>query len=78
MVIKMDKEVIAILKSIEPNSNFESSTDFFEDELIDSFGVMTLITLLERHFHISIRAEDISADNFMNMDCIELLMKKYI
>ena len=46
MVIKMDKEVIAILKSIEPNSNFESSTDFFEDELIDSFGVMTLITLL--------------------------------
>ncbi|MCI9109036.1 MAG: hypothetical protein HFI00_12715 [Lachnospiraceae bacterium] len=78
MVIKMDKEVIAILKSIEPNSNFESSTDFFEDELIDSFGVMTLITLLERHFHISIRAEDISADNFMNLECIALLLKKYI
>lgn len=78
MVIKMDKEVLAILQSIVPNSNFESSTDFFEDELIDSFGIMTLITLLERHFHISVRAEDISADNFMNLECIVLLLKKYV
>lgn len=74
----MCKEVIAILKNIEPNSDFENSIDFFEDELIDSFGIMTLITLLERHFHISIRAEDITADNFMNLECIELLLKKYM
>lgn len=74
----MRKNILTILKSIVPDADFERSQDFFEDNLINSFGIMTLITVLEENFKISINGEDISADNLMNLECIEKLMEKYL
>lgn len=74
----MRNKILGILKEIEPDSAFENSVDFFEDELIDSFGIITLINVLEETYSISIEADDISAENFMNLDCIEQLLNKYM
>lgn len=74
----MKDKILSILKEIEPDGDFEDSLDFFEDELIDSFGIMTMITRLEKMFSINIRSEDIIADNFMNLSCIETLLNKYV
>lgn len=73
----MNREILEILKMIAPDSDFENSKDFFEDGLIDSFGIMTLVTLLEEKYQISIRGEDISADSFINLECIGNLIEKY-
>ncbi len=74
----MKDKILSILKEIEPDGDFEDSLDFFEDELIDSFGIITMITRLEKMFSINIRSEDIIADNFMNLSCIETLLNKYV
>ena len=74
----MKDKILAILKDIEPDGDFESSPDFFEEELIDSFGILTMITRLEETFSISIRSADITADNFMNLSCIEALLNRYV
>ncbi len=74
----MRDKILSILKEIEPDGDFEDSPDFFEEELIDSFGIMTMITRLEKMFSINIRSEDIIADNFMNLSCIETLLNKYV
>lgn len=74
----MKDKILAILKEIEPDGDFESSPDFFEEELIDSFGILTMITRLEEAFSINIQSADITADNFMNLSCIETLLSRYV
>lgn len=74
----MRDKILKILEQVQPDGNFEESDDFFEDELIDSIGVMTIITMLETTFSIAILAEDIVADNFQNILCIEKMLKKYL
>lgn len=71
----MRDKILSILREIEPEGDFENSPDFFEEELIDSFGVLTMITRLEKMFAINIPSKDITADNFMNLSCIEALLK---
>lgn len=70
----MRERILDILNIIRPGVDFEGSEDFFEDELIDSFGVLTLISMIESEFEIVIEGEDIGADNFQSLDCIEALI----
>ena len=74
----MRDKILTLLLEIEPDSDFVNSKDFFEDGLIDSFGVVSLITALEEQYSIQFEAGDISADNFMNLTCIIKLLEKYI
>lgn len=70
--------ILSILSEIEPDSDFNGSDDFFEDELIDSLGIMAFITALEERCSIHIDAGDIKADNFENLDSIQELLSKYM
>lgn len=74
----MRDKILEMLKEIAPDSDFEGSRDFFTDELVDSFGTITMVTMLEEMFAIRIEADDITADNFMNLEAIEALMNKYV
>ena len=38
----MEEEIFIILKDIQPEFDFETSTDFVEDGYLDSFDVVTL------------------------------------
>lgn len=72
----MREKIIAILNDVLPEADVELSEDLFEDGL-DSMGVMTIISVLQDEFSVEIAPEDITADNFSNLDEIESLMKKY-
>lgn len=69
--------VLEILDEINAGCDFENCDDFFEEELIDSMGVITMLSMLEDAFSISILPEDITADNFINVDSIVGLVEKY-
>ena len=69
--------VLEILEEINAGCAFENCDDFFEEELIDSMGVITMLSMLEDAFSISILPEDITADNFINVDSIVGLVEKY-
>lgn len=74
----MREAILAMLLEIEPDSDFENCKDFFEEELLDSFEIITAVNMLEQYFSIQIQAEDISAENFMNLAAIERLVDSYI
>ena len=59
-----------------PDVDVVSCEDFF-DEGLDSMGVMTIISMLQSEFDIEIEPEDITADNFSNMEELAELLKKY-
>lgn len=72
----MDK-ILNILKAINENADFEGSTDFFEDGLVDSMGIMTLVEQLESTYRIEIEGEDIIPENLCSIKKIQTLLERY-
>lgn len=74
----MKEKILDILKSIQPSNDFENSSDYVEDGLLDSFDVVQLVSELENTFNITISALDILPENFNSAGAIEKLVKSYL
>jgi acyl carrier protein len=72
----MDR-VPEILKSIRPEQDFESSQDFIEEGLLDSFDMVVLVTALDEAFSISIDGTEVVPENFKSIDAIRRLLVKH-
>ena len=70
-------KVPAILAQLSPGTDFAGSADFFEEGLLDSFDLITLISELDRAYGISIDGLDIVPDNFASVPKIEVLVARY-
>lgn len=73
----MKEKILAILQDIRPEVDFNDSEDFIEDGYLDSFDMVALVSNLDKTFGISILGEDIIPENFMNLEAIENIVKKY-
>lgn len=73
-----DKEerILAILKDIQPDAEFENGKDFIDEAYLDSFDVITLVSALEEEFGVLISALDILPENFGSVKAIEDLVLK--
>lgn len=72
----MREQIIKILKDIRPEFDFSDVLDFFEEGMLDSFDLVTLVAELDKAFNIHIDGLDIVPENFMNVDAISELLKK--
>lgn len=70
-------DVLSILKNMKDDADFEGSKDFIEDGLLDSFDIVTLVGELEEAFDMEISGRDIVPENFVSLESIEELVKKY-
>ena len=73
----MKEKILAILQDIRPEVDFTESNDFIDDGYLDSFDMVALVSNLDKTFGISILGEDIIPENFVNLDAIENIVKKY-
>lgn len=73
----MKEKILEILQDIRPEVDFNDSEDFIEDGYLDSFDMVALVSNLDKTFGISILGEDIIPENFMNLEAIENIVKKY-
>ena len=69
-------KVLPILTQIRPEFDFSQSDDFFEDGLLDSFDLVTLVSELDKAYGISIDGMDIVPQNFSNVAAIEALLTR--
>jgi len=69
--------IVKILQSIRPEFTFENTVDFFEEGMLDSFDMLSLISDLEKEFDIKINGMDIIPENFNSLSSIKDLLKKY-
>jgi acyl carrier protein len=72
----MDR-VPEILKSIRPEQDFESSQNFTEEGLLDSFDMVVLVTALDEAFSISIDGTEVVPENFKSIEAIRRLLTRY-
>ena len=69
--------VLNILKEVRPESDFEHSTDFLAEGLLDSFDIVALVSALDRHFNIAIDGVEILPENFNSLEAIQKLLVHY-
>ncbi|MCR5384697.1 MAG: acyl carrier protein [Saccharofermentans sp.] len=72
----MDKDVLDILEEIKPEFDFNDSEDFVMDGLLDSFDIISIVSMLEEKYGITIDGLDIVPENFSSVNSIvELVIK---
>lgn len=72
----MKQRILELLKVINPVADYESSIDFIEDGLLDSFDVINLVVAIDEQMGISIPGIEILPDNFKNVAAINNLLKR--
>lgn len=69
----MDR-IVEILQSVRPGIDVNSNT-LVDDELLDSFDIVTLVSELIDTFNVDISVEDIIPDNFNSVEAINKLIE---
>ena len=64
-----------ILWDLHPELEINGETKLIEDGVLDSLDIVTLVTDLNEEYKISIEAEDITPENFKNLDTILTLVR---
>ena len=79
--MKKNKTIIFnfIASNLLKNNDFDLKSDskLIEQGLIDSFGIIQIISFIENEFSINLAQDDIKAVNFSSIDSIEKLLESY-
>ncbi|KOY82371.1 acyl carrier protein [Lysinibacillus macroides] len=72
------EKILNILQEIRPDINFTSSEGLISNEILDSFDVITIISLIMEEFLIKIDVDDITPEYFDSVTNIVTLVQKNI
>ena len=64
------------LNDIDDTVNWEDETALIDDRILDSFGVISLISELEDQFEIEIDASEIVPENFNSADAMWKMIQR--
>ncbi len=70
------EEILSILQEIKPGVDFSVEENIIEDELLDSFDIVTLVAKLNDEFDIEITPSDLIPENFSSAKNIYNLVKR--
>ena len=70
------EKIFNMLAEIGPEHDFKQSEDFIEDGLLDSFDLISLNSMLEEEYQITVDALDIVPENFSSVEAIAELVRK--
>ncbi|MCR5060193.1 MAG: acyl carrier protein [Saccharofermentans sp.] len=57
-------EIIAILKELHPDVDYETNTSLVDDRIIDSFDIISIVAEIDDRLDVQIPAEEIIPENF--------------
>ena len=65
-----------VLRQTRPEHDFNQSSDFVGDGLLDSFDVVTVVAALEERLGIVIDGADVTPESFRSLDSLERLLER--
>ena len=71
----MDK-VMEILMNMDDSIDYEKEQALIDDHILDSFGVITLVSDMEEAFDISIEAGEMIPENFNSAQAIWNMVRR--
>ncbi len=73
---KMKEEIIEVLKQVKAGVNYENEKNLVSDGILESFDIVTLISLLNNKFGVFITVTDLVPENFESVEAMEQLINK--
>ena len=70
------EELMEILEETRPEIDFETETALIDDQLLDSFDIISIVSEINDAFDISINVNDLLPENFNSVDAILALIRK--
>ncbi len=68
--------ILSILNDIDDTIDYDNEPRLIDNHLLDSFGVITLVSELEEAFNIEIDAASMVPENFNNVEAIWNLVQR--
>ncbi len=69
-------KICDILTELHPEFDYRQSNDFIVDGLLDSFDIISLVTMIEEQYNVLIDALDIVPENFGSVGSIAKVIQK--
>lgn len=70
------EELLAILKELHPEVDFETEEHLIDNVILDSFDIVTLITEIQDVFDVTIDAKRIVPQNFNSAKALYALIQE--
>ena len=70
------EKLLEILNDIQPDADYETCTTLIDDEVLDSFAILSIVGELEEAFDIEITPVDIVPENFNSAQALWALVQR--
>ena len=71
----MKEKVLAILKGVRKDVDFEKEAALIDDSILDSFDIISIVSDLNDEFGVDITADELEPENFNTLDAIVALVE---
>ena len=72
----MREKLMEILEETRPDVEFETATTLIDDEILDSFDIIWIVSEINEEFDIKINVNDLLPENFNSVeDIMELIVR---
>ncbi len=68
------KKIMDMIAELQPYVEFTETTSLLQEDVLDSVSVLVLVQDMEEQFGIHIEVEEITEDNFKNVESIVALI----
>lgn len=68
--------LLNILTDLHPDVDFETCTTLIDDQILDSFDIVTLVAEIDSEFDVQIPAEELIPENFNSAASLYALIEK--
>ena len=70
------EKLLEILHDIQPDADYETCTTLIDDEVLDSFAILSIVGELEEAFDIEITPVDIVPENFNSAQALWAMVQR--
>lgn len=71
----MREQVLEVLKGVRRDVDFEKETKLIDDDILDSFDIISIVSDLNEKFDVDITADELEPENFNTLDAIVALVE---
>ena len=64
------EELLEILEDIQPGVDYANSKTLIDDHILDSFGILSLVSEIEDAFDIEVSPAELVAENFNSAESL--------
>ncbi len=72
----MMEKLIEILEDIQPGVDYRSCTTLIDDHILDSFGILSLVSEIEDTFDIEVSPAELIPANFNSAESLMAMIQR--